>query len=420
MAISSTVKTDFLWKKVIFGTTKSDTDIAKAGNNETIASPLPVYASQIWAQTTTSDIPTTPPGSTTSTVQVYKAVARIACTADLTSGSPGNRPTWLTNLTDWVPPTFGSGYAIEIFLGDPQTTGVQIFPGTTNEEWVFDYNAGVLHFPTNLPTGNAQWVNGVYVRGYRYVGTKGFTSGSGATGPTGPDGSAGATGPTGSTGNDGPTGPQGIQGIQGIQGVTGPTGSTGLQGVQGLQGIAGPTGPNGVANLFDENPTTYTAPNAVGSNAMALGDSAYASLAGSIAHAAGSFATPGDAQAVQYLLRNVSTTSTYVELYLDGVSDRLLIPSDTTWAFYVIIAGHMTGTSKSASYEFRGSLRKDATSGSLRLLNLNRTTIAKDDLTWDTEVSVDTFNGALKIRAKGDSGQTVRWVAKVATVEVGG
>lgn len=178
MAISQIAKVDFLWKKILFGMTKSDTDTAKAGNNEAIPSPLPAYASQIWTQTAITDIPATPPVNTTAVIQVKKTLDRVVTTADATAGTPGNRPTWLTSLVDWIPPTFGSGYAVEVFLGDPLAGGSQIFPGTTNEEWVFDYNAGILHFPTNLPTGNAQWANGVYIRGYRYVGTKGVTSGS--------------------------------------------------------------------------------------------------------------------------------------------------------------------------------------------------------------------------------------------------
>lgn len=393
MAISSTAKTDFLWKKVIFGTTKSDTDAAKAGNNETIASPLPVYADNIWTQTSVTYIPATPPGSTTATVQVYKGASRVACTADTTAGGPGVRPTWLTGLVDWIPPTFGSQYAVEVFLGDPQTTGVQIFPGTTNEEWVFDYTAGVLHFPTNLPTGNAQWPNGVYIRGYRYVGQKGIPTTNGPTGPTGPAGSAGSAGPTGPMGSS----------------ITGPTGA------------AGPTGPGGGGSgvLYDENATTYTAPSAAGSNAIAIGDSAYAYLAGSLVQASGAFATPGDAQSSVLVLRNTSTTNAFVELYLDGVSDRIIIPADTTWTFFVMLVGHQVGVSASASYEFRGALRRDSAS-TLRLLNLNKTVVAKDDLTWDAEVSVEPFNSALRVRAKGSTAQTVRWVAKVATVEVGG
>lgn len=252
--------------------------------------------------------------------------------------------------------------------------------------------------------------------------------GPSVTGPTGP--ASTVTGPTGASGSNGPTGPTGPS-VTGPTGAGGPTGSDGNNGptgptgasVTGPTGAAGPTGPGGggsSAFLYAENPTTYTTPQAVGSNAMAMGNSAYSFLAGGIVHASGSFAMPGDAQSSSFILRNTSTSNALVELYLDGASDRLLIPSNMTWAFYVMLAGHMIGTSYSATYEFRGALRKDATSGSLRLLNLNKTTVAKDDLTWDADVSVDTFNGALRIRAKGNTGQSVRWVAKVSTVEVGG
>lgn len=323
------------------------------------------------------------------------------------SGSPG--PTGATGANSTIPgPTGPMGLQGPVGTAGP-TGANSTIPGPTGPQGPTGAGATGPMGPSGVgPTGPA--------------GTNGPTGATGASSTVpGPTGSIGPTGPAG-TGADGATGPTGPQGIQGIQGnsITGPTGSTGLQGVQGIQGIAGPTGPYGIANLLSENPTTYTPPNAVGSNSIAFGDSSYASLAGAVAYAAGSFATPGDAQTVQYLLRNVSTSAAFVELYLDGISDRLIIPANMTWAFYVIVAGHMTGASKSASYEFRGSLRKDATSGSLRLLNLNRTVIAKDDLTWDAEVTVDTFNGVLKIRAKGDAGQTIRWVAKVATVEVGG
>lgn len=260
------------------------------------------------------------------------------------------------------------------------------------------------------------------------IGPTGANGSDGAAGPTGPAGANGPTGPTGAdstvAGPTGPTGPAGPTGSAGTNGPTGPAGSNGFDGPTGPTGAVGPTGPAGgggsSALLFNENPTTYTSPSAVGSNAIALGDSAYAFLAGAVTQASGKFAAAGDAQASLYVLRNVSTTTSFVELYLDGVSDRMLIPANATWSFYIMVAGHQVGASQSASFEYRGTLRKDATSSSLRLLNLNKTTIAKDDLTWDTDVTVETLNGVLRIRAKGNTGQTVRWVAKVSTVEVGG
>jgi collagen type VII alpha len=279
MSISNDQKVDTLWKKVVFGVTKTDTAAAKEGNNESIPSPIPVLGHLIWNESDVADIPTTPPGSTTSTVQLYLGANRIACTADPTAGTPGNRPAWLTNLTDWIAPTFGSGYAVQVYLGDPQTTGVQIFPGANNEEWVFDYSAGVLYFTTNLPTSNPQWANGVYIRGYRYVGGKGLagTGATGATGPTGPSitgptGSAGVNGATGPTGWTGPTGADGVTGptgADGTDGATGPTGSTGANGAtgptgaDGVDGVTGPTGPTGAASTVT-GPTGWTGPSVTG------------------------------------------------------------------------------------------------------------------------------------------------------------
>jgi len=168
MAISDTSKIDFLWKKVVFGVGKTDAAGAKSGSNETVASPLPVYANQIWAGA--SQIPAQPPVATTSIVQLKTGADRIQATKDTTSAL---NTTWMTGLTDWIPASFGANYSVKVFVGDPQTTGVQIFPDTNNQEFVFDYNTGVLHFPNTLPANIA--TNGIYISGFRYVGTKGVT-----------------------------------------------------------------------------------------------------------------------------------------------------------------------------------------------------------------------------------------------------
>lgn len=168
MAISDTSKIDFLWKKVVFGVGKTDAAGAKSGSNETVASPLPVYANQIWAGA--SQIPAQPPVATTGIVQLRTGAQRIQATKDATSAL---NTTWMTGLTDWIPASFGANYSVKVYVGDPQTTGVQIFPDTNNQEFVFDYNTGVLHFPNTLPANIA--TAGIYIAGYRYVGTKGVT-----------------------------------------------------------------------------------------------------------------------------------------------------------------------------------------------------------------------------------------------------
>jgi hypothetical protein len=180
MAISDTQKVDYLFKKIGFGISKTDTSTVKSPSNETIASPLILRGDIIWQQG--ASIPGTQPSSTTGVVTVYSDANSntVECSADSTSTL---YRTWKTNLTDWISPEYGSTYQVKVYLdnpgaGMPQSTGTRIFPDGTgnNDEWYFDYASGVLNFiGTNLPTQT--WAGkSIYVVGARYVGQKGLTS----------------------------------------------------------------------------------------------------------------------------------------------------------------------------------------------------------------------------------------------------
>lgn len=174
MAIADSSKVDLLWKKVVYGVSKTDSATAKSGANETIASPLPVFANQIWAQA--ASIPASAPNATTGVVQYYGGANRVQCVMD---GTATQNLTWKTNLTDWIPATFDANYSVKVYVGDPQTSGTQIFPDTSGTEYVFDYQAGVLTFLNSIPSGVS--TSGIYIVGHRYVGTKGITgTGAGA------------------------------------------------------------------------------------------------------------------------------------------------------------------------------------------------------------------------------------------------
>lgn len=187
MAISDSEKLDFLWKKLIYGTSKTASAADKAGSNETVPSPLTVFPDYIWAD---SDlIPAQPPTVDSTEVKVYTGADRIAATNDPTSTA---NMTWFatatpgdvsTRLTGFIPSTFGSNYAVKVYVGDPEAGGTRIFPDTLNQEWVFDYAAGTLIFTGTIPAGVA--ANGVYFEGFRY---QGATGGGGGTGPALEDG----------------------------------------------------------------------------------------------------------------------------------------------------------------------------------------------------------------------------------------
>ena len=196
MALSTTEQLDYLWKKVGYAVTKTDTATNKSASNESIPSPLLLRADKLWAQS--SEIPNARPDTTSTIVRIYKDgtgswTPTSKCTED--TAASDNR-TWKTNLTDWIPPEFGSTYLVSVYIDNdnattPQTTGTRIFAAgtssTSNDEWFFDYQSGVLHFiGTNLPAAIATGVTGksIFISGARYVGKFGISSADNLTANT--------------------------------------------------------------------------------------------------------------------------------------------------------------------------------------------------------------------------------------------
>jgi hypothetical protein len=183
MAITDTQKVDYLFKKLGFAVTKTDTNSAKAAANESIASPLLLRGDKVWQQA--GDIPATLPASSSAVVQVYANSAPVECTGDITATADR---TWKTGSTDWIPPEFGSTYLVSVYVhtssdaSNAADISNKVFIGGSgnNDEWFFDYQSGVLHFiGTNLPNGVNFTGKSVYITGARYIGNFGVGSAAG-------------------------------------------------------------------------------------------------------------------------------------------------------------------------------------------------------------------------------------------------
>lgn len=173
MAISDTQKVDFLWKKVIFGATETNIG-GKQGYEEAIGSKLPVFAGDILSEV----IPTPAPNATGSIVRYYGPSSALRLTVDPTVS--GNK-SWLTcssysdlntRIGDWVPPSIDATYLIEVYKNDPTVLANKLNQGTNSNEWVFDYQSGVLHFPNTVPSFTSLWIVA-----HRYIGGKGLGGG---------------------------------------------------------------------------------------------------------------------------------------------------------------------------------------------------------------------------------------------------
>ena len=83
MAISDSQKIDYLFKKLGYGASKTDTNSNKLAPNEAIPSPLLIRGDRVWQQS--SSIPSVKPSSTSSIVQIYAGASAVECTADGTA-----------------------------------------------------------------------------------------------------------------------------------------------------------------------------------------------------------------------------------------------------------------------------------------------------------------------------------------------
>ena len=84
-------------------------------------------------------------------------------------------------LRDFIPPSIGSTYLAKIYTSesDAKSDSNKMNALSSNYEWVFDYAAGVLHFPNTVPSGIS---SNVFLVAHQYVGTKGVGSASSANG----------------------------------------------------------------------------------------------------------------------------------------------------------------------------------------------------------------------------------------------
>jgi hypothetical protein len=189
MTISQAQYVDLLVKK-LYGVSTTDNAENKSPSNESIPSPQLNRGDTVWTEA--DQIAETATNIPNLSLQ-YGNSNPIQCVPDLTtvpllnSFSQAIYPTWLTNVTNWIPPEFGGSYSIQAYVGPSNIsnlTGANVtFISTSGEgnsanpgEFYFDYQAGLLYFigetiPNVLTTGNV-----VYITGYQYTGLIGVTN----------------------------------------------------------------------------------------------------------------------------------------------------------------------------------------------------------------------------------------------------
>ena len=134
------------------------------------------------------------------------------------------------------------------------------------------------------------------------------------------------------------------------------------------------------------------------------------------AHAAGQFAANGDAQRARFVMRNKTTTNTAVELFLDGSSTRLTVPSGKIIAFTINIAG-VSSTGGAVAHYMRQYCVKNVAGTTSEVYA--PITIGTDNAAGTSiALSASDANDALVVSVTGTASTIWRWVASVDAVEI--
>ncbi len=134
---------------------------------------------------------------------------------------------------------------------------------------------------------------------------------------------------------------------------------------------------------------------------------------GQMAYASGQFATAGDAQTSVFVVRGTTNDDNWHSLYLDGVDTQIIVASGRTMAFDILVVGR-TQAGKSNGYQITGVVEN--VSGTPTQWH-SVSALHEDDTGWGTQIMV-AADGCLHVQVNGDTGDTVRWVAVIRTVEV--
>lgn len=172
--------------KILINRRVTDAESSKYWYNEKGDNTLDIHTSEIKADT----IPGTPPGATTSVVEVYNYAARLTLIEDT---SVAGKMAWFASsesntvlaqtdeasrLKSWIPDKYGADYLIKLY----DSSDVQV-PYSDASGWYFDYPTGILTFTNaTMDTGTVSSRAPFKVVGYRYIGNFGVGGpGSGTT-----------------------------------------------------------------------------------------------------------------------------------------------------------------------------------------------------------------------------------------------
>lgn len=161
--------------------------------------------------------------------------------------------------------------------------------------------------------------------------------------------------------------------------------------------------------------------NSINSNSAIIGDDSSASTeinSNQLIFSNGSFSNKGDAQTSLFILRGESFDNSPVELYLDGLSAKLILKNNTSYFFNVKLLGRDT-SGNTVAMVTDGAAKRGANASTVKLAGNPHTKLIIDEIgVGDMKFEVSIMNGSLKFYVVGKNSTNIRWIARVELSEL--
>jgi hypothetical protein len=132
----------------------------------------------------------------------------------------------------------------------------------------------------------------------------------------------------------------------------------------------------------------------------------------------GSFSSKGDAQTSLFILRGESFDNNLTELYLDGVSAKLVLKNNTSYFFNVKLLGR-DNMGNTVAMVVDGAAKRGANATTVSLIGNPHTRLINDEIgVGEMKFEVNIASGSLKFYVVGKNSTNIRWIARVELSEL--
>lgn len=157
-------------------------------------------------------------------------------------------------------------------------------------------------------------------------------------------------------------------------------------------------------------------------HSIAIGKNAFIDNSGQMSYSNGKFQYDGDSQKITYLVRGTTIGNNSCILTLDGNSvsntNILLVPAETTWAFYGQISAYDYTNGYGAAFNIRGGIRRNQYDETKLIGSFIKESWIEPEIeNIYVSITANNTDKTLQVESFGKSGSNIKWTCELNIIQ---